>query len=84
MGIDTFSRRHAVLAYFVLAFAIAWGSILLIVGMSGLQPAASRAMQTVLLVFLAMLIGPSLTGFALTALLNGKAGVRELLVRWRQ
>jgi membrane protease YdiL (CAAX protease family) len=84
MGFDTLIKRNVVLIYFVLAFVLAWGLILLIVGMDGLQPATSRAMQTVLLVFLAMLIGPSLTGSALTALLDGKKGVRELLARWRQ
>lgn len=84
MGIDTFIKRNVVLIYFVLAFVLAWGLILLIVGLDGLQPATSRAMQTVLLVFLAMLIGPSLTGSALTVLLDGKKGVRELLARWQQ
>lgn len=84
MGIDTFIRRNVVSAYFVLAFAIAWGCILLIVGIDGLQPAASRAMQTVLLVFLAMLLGPSLTGSALTTLLEGKKGLRELFAQWRR
>lgn len=83
MGIDTLIRRNAVLAYFALAFAIAWGGILLIVGMDGLQPATSRSMQTVLLVFLAMLIGPSFTSLVLTALLDGKTGMGELLARWR-
>lgn len=84
MGIDTFIKRNVVFIYFSLAFVLAWGLILLIVGMDGLQPATSRAMQTVLLVFLAMLIGPSLTGGALTALLDGKKGMSELLARWRQ
>jgi len=84
MGLNTLLRRNAVFAYFVLAFAIAWGGIVLILGVDGLQPAASPSMQTVLLVFLAMLIGPSLTGSALTALLDGKKGMSELLARWRQ
>lgn len=76
-------RRNAVIVYFVLVFAIAWGLILFVIGADGLQPAA-RTMQTGLLVFLAMLIGPSLTGSALTALLDGKKGVCEVVARWRQ
>lgn len=84
MGFGNLLKRHALLVYFLLAFAIAWGLILLIVGADGLQPATARAMQLVLLVFLAMLIGPSLTGVALTALLDGQAGLAALLARWRQ
>lgn len=84
MALGNFIRRHAIPVYFVLAFAITWGCILLIIGVDGLQPAASRPMQIGLLVFLAMLIGPSLTGLTLTALLDGKTGLGELLARWRQ
>lgn len=84
MDLGNFIRRNAITTYFVLAFAIAWGLILLIIGVDGLQPATSSAMQTVLLVFLAMLIGPSLTSIGLTALLDGKKGLAELLSRWRQ
>ena len=84
MSFGNLIRRNAVLVYFVLAFAIAWGLILLIIGSDGLQPAAARAMQSVLLVFFAMLIGPSLTSLALTTLLEGKPGLAALLTRWRQ
>lgn len=84
MSFGNLIRRNALLVYFVLAFAIAWSLILRIVGGDGLQPAPARAMQSVLLVFFAMLIGPSLTSIALTALLAGKQGLAELLARWRQ
>lgn len=84
MDLGNFIRRNAVTTYFVLAYVIAWGCILLIVGVDGLQPAASRPMQTVLLVFLAMLIGPSLTGIVLTVLLDGKKGISDLFARWRR
>lgn len=78
-------RRYAVVIYFALAFAIAWGLILSVIGVDGLQPdATARDMGTGLLVFLAMLIGPSLTGSVLTALLDGKKGVSAVVDRWRQ
>lgn len=82
MGFGNLLRRHAVLVYFVLAFTIAWGLILFIVGRAGLQPTTVRTMQSVLLVFLAMLIGPSLTSIMLTALLDGKPGLKALLAHW--
>ncbi|MCE7984528.1 MAG: CPBP family intramembrane metalloprotease [Caldilinea sp. CFX5] len=83
MELGNFIRRNVLSVYFVLAFAITWGGILLIVGVDGLQPASSRTMQSVLLLFLAMLIGPSLTGVGLTVLLDGKEGWGALLARWR-
>lgn len=84
MDLGNFIRRNALTVYFALAFAIAWGLILVVIGVDGLQPASARPMQSVLLVFLAMLIGPSLTSIALTALLDGKRGLGELFARWRQ
>jgi membrane protease YdiL (CAAX protease family) len=84
MNIKHVLERHPLLSYFVIVFAVAWGGILLVLGPSGLQPAATRAMQMVVLVFLAMLLGPSLTGTTLTAILDGKPGLKELFSRWRR
>lgn len=84
MDISNLIKRNAVLAYFILAFTIAWGFILFIVGGDILQPTTEPTMQTGLLVFFAMLIGPSLTGSALALLLDGKKGLSAVLARWRQ
>jgi membrane protease YdiL (CAAX protease family) len=77
--------RHPVAAYFALTFTISWLGALLV--------AAPRLLLheplpklTGILMFPAMLLGPSLTGIALTGMLNGKSGVRDLvsrLSRWR-
>jgi CAAX protease family protein len=82
MRLKRFIERHPVLTYFVLAYAVAWGAMLILIGPGGLEPTATRPMQVVLLVFMAMLLGPGLTGIALTALLNSKAGLKELFSRW--
>jgi CAAX protease family protein len=82
MNIKRFIERHPVLSYFILVFAVAWGAILMLIGPSGLLPAATRPMQMVLLVFVAMLLGPSLTGITLTAVLDGTAGLKEVFSRW--
>jgi uncharacterized protein len=82
MNLKHFIERHPVLTYFILVYAIAWGGILMVIGPSGLQPAATRPMQVVLLVFVAMLLGPSLTGITLTTVLDGKDGLKELFSRW--
>jgi len=61
--------------YFVLAFVISWSGVLL---------AASQ--HQLYLLFVAMLIGPSLSSIVLTAYYERARGLRELaqrLVRWR-
>lgn len=79
-------KRHALLAYFVLAFAIAWGGILLVARSTGLPAAVGTPVDYKYLVFLAMIAGPSLASLALTASVDGRRGLRDLgrrLVRWR-
>jgi uncharacterized protein len=85
-SIKAFIKGPPVAAYFVLAFAICWGGILLVVGPGGF-PGTPEQFETLLpLVGLAMLIGPPVAGILLTGLVNGRAGLREFLsrlLRWR-
>jgi membrane protease YdiL (CAAX protease family) len=83
MNMKNSIEHHSVLVYFFLVYLLSWGAILLIVGPGGLQPAPQREMGTVLLVFLAMLLGPSLTGIGLTAFLEGRDGLKVMLAHWR-
>ena len=79
--------RHPVPAYFALTFGISWGGALVAIGgfagMSGTTPTSDpRFIYAVL----AMLAGPGITGILLTALVEGRNGLRRLLSRaleWR-
>jgi membrane protease YdiL (CAAX protease family) len=74
-------KRHPVLAYFVLTFAISWGCVLMVVGPGGI-PIPTEQLETVgPLVYMAALAGPSVAGLLLTGLVAGWAGFRELLSR---
>jgi membrane protease YdiL (CAAX protease family) len=67
--------RNALLSYFALAFGISW---------TGALVAASRG--RLYLLFVAMLLGPSVASIGLTAALEGTHGLHELgraLRRWR-
>jgi membrane protease YdiL (CAAX protease family) len=68
--------------YFVLAFAVSWGAILISVGPDGLPVTADQLGVLVV----AMLLGPSLAGILSTGLTSGRDGFRELfsrLLHWR-
>lgn len=85
--IKTFIKRHTVLTFFVLAFAISWIGILLLIGGPGAIPGVGEQVERLsLFVMLAWLAGPSIASVLLTGLVDGRAGLRELLsrlLRWR-
>jgi len=77
-----FIKRHPVLTYFALTFAISWGVILIVVGPGGIPITTDQ----VVVLGMATLLGPSVAGILLTGLASGRAGFRELLsrlLRWR-
>lgn len=85
MNLSSFIKRHPVVSYFVLAYAIAWGGILTVASAKGFR-ADKFEILDVMLMFLAMLVGPSLTSLILTAVVDGKNGLRSLWARmtlWR-
>src|SRR4029077_8033797 len=82
MTIKAFVVRHAVAAYFALAFAISWGGILVVVGgAAGFRGTAAQSDPLFRVVYLAMLAGPSVAGLMLTAIVGGRTGLRDLLSR---
>jgi uncharacterized protein len=85
MTVKAFIRKQPVLAYYALAFAISWGAILILVGPGGFLSTTSTSPSFALAGF-ASLLGPSVSGLLMTALVDGRAGLRELrscLLRWR-
>jgi uncharacterized protein len=85
--IKTSIKKHPVLTYFALTFAISWGGILLVIGgPGGILPAPEQFEKLLPMVVLALMAGPSVAGILLTGIVDGKAGFRELLSRllsWR-
>lgn len=78
-------RRHPLLGYFTVAFGISWGGTLIVLNNTGFNLVELRSMDTGL-IFVSMLLGPSMAGLALTARLEGRVGLRRLsasLTRWR-
>jgi pimeloyl-ACP methyl ester carboxylesterase/membrane protease YdiL (CAAX protease family) len=84
--VATLIRRHPLLAYYVLTFALSWGGFALLVGPSSLVNTNWQAEGKFLSAIMAMLAGPSIAGLLLTGLVDGRAGYRDLFLRlgkWR-
>lgn len=79
-------RRHPLASYFILAITISWTGILLIVLPGSIPAAPAEAQRLFLPVYLAMLLGPSVAGLAITGIAGGRAGLRDFrdrLFAWR-
>jgi hypothetical protein len=85
--VQAFIKRHPVLTYFALTFAISWGATLLVIGGPGRIPATPEEITRLFpAVYLTTVAGPSLTALLLTGLVGGRTGFRDLasrLLRWR-
>ena len=85
MAGKAFIKKHAVAAYFALTFAISWGAILLVMGVTGGIPGTKEQLQRLMPVAIpALLGGPSIAGLLFIGLTSGRAGYRELLSRLLQ
>lgn len=81
-----FLRRHPLVAYLALTFAIAWGGILLLIGPGGVPVDAEHLAVLIGLGYVAMLAGSSVTALLLAGLIGGHRGLRAFgsrLLTWR-
>ena len=79
-------KSHPVTTYFVLTFMISWGGVLLLGAPHGMPTTQEQFERLYPIVFLPYLLGPLVSGIALTAIVDGKAGFQELfsrLTKWR-
>jgi CAAX protease family protein len=79
-----FVKSHPVLNFYLLAFVIGWGGIVLAIGVNGGLPTTPQEFsQQVGSLIPAMFAGPSLAAVIMTALVSGKAGFAEIFSRVR-
>lgn len=85
-NVKNFVGERSILAYFLLTFFISWGGIIVLGAPHGIPTTHEQFQRLWPLVFLPYLLGPILSSFILTGIIDGKAGFRHLfsrLLRWR-
>jgi membrane protease YdiL (CAAX protease family) len=84
LTVEGATKRNAVLIYFALVFVISGGGILLIVGPGGFPLNAEQFARFGPLMYAAILAGPCVAGILLTAIVDGRPGLRDFLARLRR
>ena len=83
----SFIKRHPVLSYYLLVFAISWGGILILIGGPGNIPGSKeQAGKLFVPALIIMFAGPFISGILINFLIEGKEGLRKLrshLLLWR-
>jgi membrane protease YdiL (CAAX protease family) len=86
MNIKASIARHPLVSYFVMAYGITWGGILIFLASKGFQLTSLQVQDVSILfmiVFLAMLLGPSTSGLVLTRILDGRKGLQDMWLQIR-
>jgi membrane protease YdiL (CAAX protease family) len=82
-----FIKRHLVLTYYILVFVISWGGILILIGGPGNIPGTKEQAEKLFIpALLVMFSGPFVSGILMNFFVDGKEGLRNLLLRllqWR-
>src|SRR3712207_5147265 len=78
-------KKHPLLSFYALAFAITWGGLIMVVGGPSEILGTPEQFETRFpLVLLAWLAGPSVASIIMTGLVYGREGFRDLLARMKK
>lgn len=83
MNIKAFIQRHPIITYFGMTYIISWIGAFLVVAPKLIHGEAIPRIDG-LLMFPVLLLGPSIAGIALTGIVDGRSGLRNLFARMRR
>lgn len=82
----SFLKKQSISIYFLLTFAISWGCMKLMIRPYSFPLTPEQSLAVGPLLYVGMLVGPSISGLLALGLVDGKSGYRELysrLTKWR-
>ncbi len=86
-AIRAFVSKYRLLCFYLIAFAFSWGGVLAVIGGLGHIPGTAAETEALIgPVMLGWFAGPSVSSIVVTALAEGRAGLRGLgsrLTKWR-
>ncbi len=80
------ATQHSIIIYFLLAFLFSWGLVGILAGPGNIPINPEKSQELLPLLYVSMLVGPSLAGLLMIGLIEGKNGYRKLLssfLKWR-
>ena len=78
-------RQYPLTSYYALTFAISWGGALAVIGGPARIPGTPEETARLLPAAVgALVLGPSIAGIVMTAIVHGRRGLRELYTRSRK
>lgn len=81
-----FVKKYAVAIYFFLTFALSWGVMSMMITPYSFPLTSEQSNAVGPMLYVGMLVGPSVSGLLMIGILDGKTGYRELfsrLTKWR-
>lgn len=85
MNIKSLLKRRPLASYFILVFLISWGGVF-VLGLEGFLRGDEPGLADVMPIVVIMLAAPLAGGIAMTAVMDGRDGLRQLfsrMLRWR-
>lgn len=79
--INDLIKKYPVSAYYLLSFLLSWVGVAIVISLSRMPATPEETTRLFPTALIIMLVGPFVTGLMMTAFVDGKAGVRNLLVR---
>ncbi|MBI9036154.1 MAG: CPBP family intramembrane metalloprotease [Bacteroidales bacterium] len=79
MSLNNFIGKHPVFIYFILTFVISWSGVFIRAFSTGMPASADVSAKIGPIAYLPFLLGPIITSFLLTILIEGREGLRKLI-----
>jgi len=79
MNIMGYIKKHSIKLYFILSFLLSWGMVILLAGYRNIPINPENSKNILPLLYMSMLLGPSISGVLFIVFCDGLDGLKKLL-----